>query len=276
MGYKEVIRRLLLYAFVAVLVIFSTYPFLYMVSTSFKSMEDFFMNPFSVFPETLNLTQYIAVFEMGLTKYFVNSIIITVLAVALVVFIAALASYPLSRMKFRLSGLLFLLFIGGMMIPVHATLIPIFTMSNNIGIYDTLLALLGPYIAFALPISIFIFIQFMKEIPMELVEAAKMDGANHWAIFLKVIFPNIMPAISTIVIYNFVHIWNEFIFALVLIQSPNKMTLPVGLQKFYGEFSVNVPGLMAALTLASLPLILIFIIAQEKVVKGLSGGAVKG
>lgn len=276
MRYMEIIKRCLLYAFVAVLVIFSTYPFLYMVSTSLKSMEDFFINPFSIVPKSLNLTQYTAVFEMGLTQYFVNSIIIAVLAVALVVFISALASYPLSRMKFRLSGLLFLLFIGGMMIPVHATLIPIFTMSNNIGIYDTLLALLGPYIAFALPISIFIFIQFMKDIPMELEEAAKMDGANHWAIFSKVIFPNIMPAISTVVIYNFVHIWNEFIFALVLIQSPNKMTLPVGLQKFYGEFSVNVPGLMAALTLASLPLILIFILAQEKVVKGLSGGAVKG
>ena len=125
-----------------------------------------------------------------------------------------------------------LIFIGGMMIPVHATLIPIFIMSNNVGIYDSLLALLGPYIAFALPISIFIFIQFMKDIPMELEEAAKMDGANHWHIFSKVIFPNIMPAISTVVIYNFVHIWNEFIFALVLIQSPNKMTLPVGFRSF--------------------------------------------
>ena len=276
MGNKGIIKKILQYAFAALLVVFSTYPFLYMVSTSFKSMEDFFMNPFAVLPKSLDITQYTAVLEMGLTKYFLNSIIVTVLAVALVVFIAALASYPLSRMKFRLSGLFILLFISGMMIPVHATLIPIFIMSNKINIYDTLLALLGPYIAFALPISIFIFIQFMKDIPMELEEAAKMDGANHWEIFSKVIFPNIVPAISTVVIYNFVHIWNEFIFALVLIQSPGKMTLPVGLQKFYGEFSVNVPGLMAALTLASLPLILIFILAQEKVVKGLAGGAVKG
>jgi raffinose/stachyose/melibiose transport system permease protein len=276
MGNKGIIKTIFLYAFAALLVIFSTYPFIYMVSTSFKSMEDFFMNPFSILPESLDITQYLAVLDMGLTKYYFNSIIVTVIAVALVVFIAALASYPLSRMKFRLSSLLFLLFISGMMIPVHATLIPIFIMSNTMDIYDTLLALLGPYIAFALPISIFIFIQFMKDIPMELEEAAKMDGANHWDIFLKVVFPNIIPAISTVIIYNFVHIWNEFIFALVLIQSPSKMTLPVGLQKFYGEFSVNVPGLMAALTLASLPLILIFILAQEKVVKGLSGGAVKG
>jgi len=276
MGYKEIIKKCLLYALAALLVVFTTYPFIYMISTSFKSMEDFFMNPFSILPDTLSFSQYLSVLEMGLTNYYLNSIIVTFVAVAIVVFIAALASYPLSRMKFRLRTLLFLLFISGMMIPVHATLIPIFVMSNNVGIYDTLFALLGPYIAFALPISIFIFIQFMKAIPIELEEAAKMDGANHWDIFLKVIFPNIVPAISTIVIYNFVHIWNEFIFALVLIQSPNKMTLPVGLQKFYGEFSVNVPGLMAALTLASLPLILIFVLAQERVVKGLAGGAVKG
>src|SRR5690625_398598 len=276
MGYKEIIKKCLLYALAALLVVFTTYPFIYMISTSFKSMEDFFMNPFSILPDTLSFSQYLSVLEMGLTNYYLNSIIVTFVAVAIVVFIAALASYPLSRMKFRLRTLLFLLFISGMMIPVHATLIPIFVMSNNVGIYDTLFALLGPYIAFALPISIFIFIQFMKAIPIELEEAAKMDGANHWYIFLKVIFPNIVPAISTIVIYNFVHIWNEFIFALVLIQSPNKMTLPVGLQKFYGEFSVNVPGLMAALTLASLPLILIFVLAQERVVKGLAGGAVKG
>ena len=271
-----IVKKTPLYLLTALLVVFSTYPFLYMVSTSFKSMEDFFMNPFSVLPESFSFTQYLSVLDMGLTKYFLNSILVTVIAVILVVFIAALASYPLSRMKFRLNSTLMLLFIGGMMIPVHATLIPIFSMSNTTGIYDTLPVLLGPYVAFALPISIFVFIQFMREIPVELEEAAKIDGANHWAIFSKVIFPNIMPAISTVVIYNFVHIWNEFIFALILIQSPDKMTLPVGLQKFYGEFSVNVPGLMAALTMASLPLILVFILAQEKVVKGLSSGSVKG
>lgn len=271
-----IMKKTPLYLLATLLVVFSTYPFLYMVSTSFKSMEDFFMNPFSVLPESFSFTQYLSVLDMGLTKYFLNSILVTVIAVILVVFIAALASYPLSRMKFRFNSTLLLLFIGGMMIPVHATLIPIFSMSNTAGIYDTLPVLLGPYVAFALPISIFVFIQFMREIPIELEEAAKIDGANHWAIFSKVIFPNIMPAISTVVIYNFVHIWNEFIFALVLIQSPDKMTLPVGLQKFYGEFSVNVPGLMAALTMASLPLILVFILAQEKVVKGLSSGSVKG
>lgn len=270
------IKKISLYLLALLLVLFTTYPFIYMIATSFKSMREFFTTPFSIFLTAFSFEQYLAVFEMGLTNYFVNSIIITTLSVFIVVAIASLASYPLSRIKFKFNRPIFILFLAGMMIPVHATLIPIFIMSSNFGLYDTLWALLGPYVAFALPISVFIFTQFMQEIPKELEEAAQMDGASHWTIFSKVMFPNMKPAISTIVIYNFVFIWNEFIFALILIQSRSSQTLPVGLQNFYGEFSVNVPGLMAALTLASLPVILVFVISQEKVVKGLIGGAVKG
>src|SRR5690606_14865374 len=265
-----------IYILAIILLVFTAYPFIYMITTSVKTMGEFFENPFSIIANSITFEQYASVFEMGLTNYFVNSILITVISVAIVVFISALASYPLSRLKFRLNRPLFVLFLVGMMIPVHASLIPIFVMSNDMGLYDTLFALLGPYVAFALPISIFIMTQFMSEIPVELEEAAKIDGAGHWKIFSKVMFPNIKPAISTVVIYNFVHIWNEFIFALILIQSDESLTLPVGLQKFYGEFSVNVPGLMAALTLASIPVIFIFIIAQERVVKGLTSGSVKG
>lgn len=272
----ELTKTSLLYVLAAIIALFAGYPFVYMISTSFKSMNEFFTNPFSVFPDSFTLEQYTSVFDMGLNSYFLNSILITVLSVVLVVLIAALASYPLSRLKFRLNKSIFTLFIIGMMVPIHATLIPIFVMTNDLGFYDKLLALLGPYIAFALPISVFIFTQFMSEIPAELEEAAKVDGAGHWIIFSKVIFPNIKPAISTVVIYNFVHIWNEFIFALILIQSPEKMTLPIGLQKFYGEFSVNIPGLMSALVLASVPVIITFVLAQEKIEKGLLGGSVKG
>lgn len=270
------IKRTSLYVMVVILLIFTGYPFLYMVSTSLKSMNEFFVNPFQVIPESFTFQNYTAVFDMGLTTYFVNSLLITVSAVTLVVFVAALASYPLSRMRFKLNRPLFLLFVAGMMLPIHATLIPIFVLTQNMGLYDTLFALLGPYIAFSLPISIFILTQFMQEIPKELEEAAQMDGANHWKLFWKIMFPNLAPAIATIVIYNFVFLWTEFIFALILISSPGNMTLPLGLQNFYGEFSVNVPGLMAALTLASIPVIVVFLLAQEKVVKGLTGGAVKG
>lgn len=272
----KIVKKVSLYALVVVLTVFTTYPFIYMIMTSFKDMREFFTNPFSLILTSFTMEQYGSVLEMGMTNYFVNSLIISTLSVVLVVAIAALASYPLSRIKFKFNRPIFLLFLAGMMIPVHATLIPIFIMTSNLGLYDSLWALLGPYVAFSLPISIFIFTQFMQEIPKELEEAAQMDGAGHWTIFSKVLFPNMKPAVSTIVIYNFVFIWNEFVFALILIQSRASQTLPVGLQNFYGEFSVNVPGLMAALTLASLPVILVFVISQEKVVKGLIGGAVKG
>lgn len=273
---KTLFKKAPIYILALILLVFTSYPFLYLIASSFKSMREFFLRPFSIWPESITFENYIAVFEKGLFSYFLNSVLISFGSVFLVVIIASLASYPLSRMKFKLNKPLFTIFIIGMMIPVHATLIPIFKMSNSMGFYNFLPFLLGPYVAFALPISIFIFTHFMNEIPMELEEAAEMDGANHWIIFSKVIFPNIVPAISTVVIYNFVHIWNEFIFALILLQDKEKMTLPLGLQKFYGEFSVNVPGLMATLSLASLPLIMVFVFAQEKVVQGLTSGSVKG
>lgn len=124
--------------------------------------------------------------------------------------------------------------------------------------------------------SIMKLIQFIKDIPSELVDAAKIDDCGHLGVFWRVMFPLLTPAVSTVFIYNFIHNWNEFAFALVLIQKESRMTLPLGLREFYGEFSVNIPGMMAALTLASLPLLIVYFIAQEKVVKGLSAGAIKG
>lgn len=267
-------KKIPLYVIALLLLVFTGFPFLYMLSTALKDQSSFFEAPFSFFT-SFNLENFASVFEMGLTRYFFNSILISFLAVIIVMFIASLASYPLSRMKFKFNRVLFLIFISGMMLPIHATLIPIFKLTENIGLYDTLWALLGPYVAFSLPISIFILTQFMQEIPKSLEEAAKMDGCTHFGVFWRVILPMLTPALMTVLIYNFIHLWNEFIFALVLISSPESMTLPLGLQDFRGEFSVNIPGLMAALTLASLPILMIYLFSQEKVVKGLAGGAVK-
>ena len=270
-----VMKKFPLYIIALLLLVFTGYPFLYMISTSLKTQGDFFEKPFSLF-SSFNFSNYTSVLEMGISHYFLNSLIISVAAVVIVMFIAALASYPLSRMKFKFNRPLFLLFISGMMLPIHATLIPIFKLTQSMGIYDTLWALLGPYIAFSLPISIFILTQFMQEIPKSLEEAAEMDGCTPFGIFWRVILPMLTPALMTVFIYNIIHLWNEFIFALVLLSSPENRTIPLGLQDFYGEFSVNIPGLMAALTLFSLPILVVYFFSQEKVVKGLAGGSVKG
>ena len=263
----SILKRSSLYLLALLLLLFTCYPFVYMISTALKSQTQFYEAPFSLFT-SFNFENIQLVFEMGLTKYVTNSVLITVVSVLAVMLFASMASYPLSRMKFKLNGFIYILFIAGMMLPIHATLIPIFKLTQTLGMYDSLWALLGPYIAFSLPISVFILTQFMRDIPKSLEEAAELDGASHFSIFSKVILPMVSPALMTVLIYNFIHLWNEFIFALVLISTPERMTLPLGLQNFKGEFSVNIPGLMMALTLASIPVLLIYLFSQEKVTIG--------
>ncbi|MEF2246890.1 carbohydrate ABC transporter permease [Paenibacillus sp. GXUN7292] len=268
-------KRISLYAVALLFLFFTGYPFLYMLATSFKTQAYFFESPTSLWG-TFVWENYKLVFELGIDRYFVNSLLISIISVVIVILTSAMVSFPLSRIRFKLNRPLYFLFLAGMMIPVHTTLIPVYVLTREIGLYDSLWSLTGPYVAFSLPISIIILTQFVKEIPKELDEAAIVDGSTHARLFWSIIFPLLTPAIATIGIYNFIHIWNEFVFGLILITTPSKMTLPLGLRAFYGEFSVNIPGIMAAITLGTLPLLIAYFTAQEKVVKGLSAGAVKG
>ncbi|MCT2537014.1 carbohydrate ABC transporter permease [Aquibacillus koreensis] len=269
------IKQMPLYVLAIVLLLFTGLPFFIMVNTSFKSQLNFMTSPWSL-PESFSFSNYGLLLEIDFFRYFMNSLIVSVLSVIIVIVIGAMASYPLARLKFKLNTPLFLLFMVGMMIPIHTTLIPIYLLTINLGLYDTIWALIGPYVAFALPIAVVIFTQFMKEIPKELEESAKIDGCGHIRLFWNILFPLLTPAVATVAIYNFIHIWNEFIFALVLTNSSDVATLPLGLREFYGEFTINVPAIMAALTLGSLPLLLVYFVAQEKIVKGLAAGSVKG
>jgi raffinose/stachyose/melibiose transport system permease protein len=162
------------------------------------------------------------------------------------------------------------------MIPVHTTLIPIYVLINRLGIFDTLPGLIGPYTSFSLPVAIFIMTGFFKEVPRELEEAALMDGCSHFSIFRRIMFPLSTPAIATAGIYNFLNTWNEFIYALVLINSPSKKTLPLGIREFYGAESVNIPGVITAILVGALPVLIFYFLAQERVINGLVSGAVKG
>src|SRR5690606_29335114 len=128
---------------------------------------------------------------------------------------SAMVSYPLARIRFKLNRPIYYLFLAGMMIPVHTTLIPVYILTRQVGLYDKLGSLIGPYVAFSLPISIIILAQFVKEIPKEMDEAAIVDGSSHGGLFWRVLFPLLTPAIATVGIYNFIHIWNEFVFGLI-------------------------------------------------------------
>lgn len=250
------------------------FPFLFLLLTSFKSQAGY-MQDFWALPSQLYLGNYERVFSKGFSIYFLNSIIISVLTVSFNILISTMASYAFAKIRFKLSKPLFIMFLMGMMIPVHTTLIPVFKLLNTIGLYDNKYALIGPYISFALPVSIFILTEFFREVPAEIIDAATIDGCNDYKIYWRIMLPLSTPAIATVGIYNFLHAWNEFIYALVLINRASQKTLPLGIREFYGSETVNIPAVLTAVLVGSLPVILFYLFAQERVINGLSSGAVK-
>ncbi len=250
------------------------YPILYALSTSLKTQEDYFKSPIALFT-AFSVENYLKTLQDGFLRYFINSTVVAVIGIAIVVIISAMASYAFVRLDFKLNKLLNLIVLSGMMLPIHASLIPIFILENKTGLYDTLMGVTLPQVAFSIPISIFIISQFLEGIPFSIIESAKIDGANHYTIFRKIILPLLRPALATVIIYNTVRIWNNFSFPLIFSQSKRIFTIPLGLQAFYGEFSVNVPGILSAICLATFPILFVYYCMQKTIEQGITGGAVK-
>ena len=251
-------------------------PFVFMVLNSFKEKFEMLTKGVFQLPDSLNWNNYTEVLKGGFGTYFKNSVIVLGISLILLLFIAACASYPLARFKFKLANPIYALIVACMSIPVHITLIPVFKMAKSTGLYDSIWALIGPYIAFAVPISVFILTSFMKEIPREIEESAEIDGCGKIQMFFSMILPLAKPGLGTLGIYNGVNMWNEFSFAYTLTQSSANRTLPLAIWEFQGQYSMNTPMIMAVLTLTLLPMIIMFIIFQDKLVKGMTAGAVKG
>jgi raffinose/stachyose/melibiose transport system permease protein len=257
------------------LVIFG-FPFVITFIMSFKSMSDYMSGNFWGFPKTIFFGNLQKVLFSRFNIYFLNSLFVAGLSVTLVTLIASLASYAFAKMKFRLSGLVFTLFIIGMMIPVHTTLIPIYQLTKAIHLTDNLLGLVGPYMSIGLPVAIYVLTSFFREVPGSIQESAYIDGASSPRIFWSIMLPISIPAVSTVGILNFLTFWNEFIYALTLINTPIKRTVPLGIREFYGLEMVNIPAVFATILIASLPVIIFYMFAQERVINGLSAGAGKG
>ncbi len=251
-------------------------PFIFMVMNSFKEKFEMLTKGVFSLPNKLDFTNYKEVIEGNFFSYFFNSVIVLVVSLVILLLISAFASYPLSRFKFKLNGFVYAVIVACMSIPVHITLIPIFKMSQSLHLYDSIWALIGPYVAMNVPISVFILTSFMQQIPKEIEEAATIDGCGKIRIFFSVILPMAKPGLSTLAIYNGVNMWNEFIFGYTLTQSQGNRTLPLAVWEFQGQYSMNTPMIMAVLTLTVLPMIILFIFAQDKLIKGMAAGAVKG
>jgi len=254
----------------------TTLPFLFIIVTSFKSQEESFSSSVWDLPQRIDLSQYESVLHGAFFVYLRNSFFVVGLSVLLIVLLSSMAAYAFARLDFPFGKTLFGLVVAAMIVPIHATLVPIYLLIRNIGLYDTAFALVGPYVAFGLPISIFILTEFMRQIPRELEEAACLDGCGPLKIFWRIYFPLSTPGLATVAIYNAVALWNEFIFAYVLTSTPAHRTLPLAIWDFQGQYTSNVPGMLAVVTMTSLPLIAVYAFGQERVIKGMMAGSLKG
>ncbi|WP_271628770.1 carbohydrate ABC transporter permease [Caldicellulosiruptor sp. DIB 104C] len=264
------------FIFLAVWTLIADVPFLFMLFTSFKTQSELLSGNTWQIPKQPTVGNFSTVLEGNFFTYLKNSIIAVSISVVLILIISSMAAFAFSRFKFALNNVLYSLIIAGMAIPIHVTLIPIYVLTNKIRLYDTVFALIGPYVALSLPMSIFILTEFMREIPIELEEAAKIDGCSMFRLYSDILLPLSTPALITVGIYNGTYLWNEFVFALVLTSSPTKRTLPLGIWDFQAKYGSDIPAIMAFLTLSLLPMLIAYVLGQDKIIKGMMAGAVKG
>ena len=269
------IENLLIQIFLASAAIVMLYPIFMMVLSGFKTTPEIFMSPFSM-PKKFNIENFQVIWEKtNVPRYFLNSIIVTVSSIALLLITGTMAAYAISRYKFRGALMVSLFFLSGLMLPLRLAIIPLFIQLKYLGLIDSLLGLIFIYTAMSLPATVFILTGFLRSLPKELEDSARMDGASEVRIMLDIMVPLVSPALVIAGIYSAVPIWNDFFFPLIFIQSPEWKTLAQGLTTFFGEYSINYGVLYAGLSLASLPMIFIFIVQSRRFIAGMTAGALK-
>ncbi|GAB2571666.1 carbohydrate ABC transporter permease [Microlunatus antarcticus] len=247
-------------------------PIYWIIITSFKQQSDYFStNPLAP-PTAPTLSNYLMVVQSDFPRYFVNSVIVTVGSIVPAVLISFLAAFAIVRGRGWLLKATNSLFLMGLAIPLQATIIPVYLIIIRLGLYDTLGAIILPSIAFAIPLSVLVLSNFIRDVPKELFESMRMDGASDWQTLWQLAFPLTRPALVTVTIYNGLGIWNGFLLPLILTQSPEKRLLPLGLWTFQGQYSVNVPAILASVVLTTLPILVLYVIGRRQLMSGLTAG----
>jgi raffinose/stachyose/melibiose transport system permease protein len=247
-------------------------PIYYIVITSVRPQAGFFSSNQLIPPLAPTLDGYALVLQSDFFLYLANSVIITVVSVVVVVFVCIMAAYAIVRSQTRFTRASFSFLLLGLAIPVPATIIPLFYMLSKAGLYDSLAALILPSIGFAVPVTVLILSNFIRDIPKELFESMKVDGSSDWRTLFSLVLPLARPAIVTVGLYNALNVWNGFLFPLVLTQSPDKRVLPLSLWTFQGSFSVNVPAVLAAVVLSTLPIFILYIFGRRQLIAGMTAG----
>jgi multiple sugar transport system permease protein len=264
------------YIFIAIFLLIIIFPFYWEFITSIKTSNEIF-GSFRLFPTKLSIDSYIGVFtQRPFGRFLLNSFIIASITTIFSIIIAAFTAYAIARLNFRGKSIILGLVLAVSMFPQISTISPIYMFMKTMGLRDSYLGLVIPYITFGLPLAIWNLTTFFKEIPFSLEEAAKIDGASPLQAFSKIILPLTAPGTFTTAILVFIAAWNEYMFALTINTKDIRKTVPVAISMFEGQFTIPWGEIAAATVVVTVPLIILVLIFQKRIVSGLTSGAVKG
>ena len=274
---KKKLSKPILYVILIIVAVIQIFPLIWLLDFSLASSSEMFTNGLLVMPKKIQWGNYVKAFVDGnFLWYLKNSILINGLAVLLVIVVSIMSAFACRRMKWKLSTFVKTLLLMGLMIPIHATLLPNYKIYSRLGMTDTIWAFLIPYVAFSLPQGLFLMTSFMESIPVELEEAAVMDGCGIYRILFQIITPMLKSSIATVAIMTFLNNWNEFMMASTYLSSDKWKTLPFSVLEFTGEYSSNYAVQFAVMALTAAPAVIVYIILNKHITKGVAMGAVKG
>ena len=274
--HRQRILSILKYTILILFLIACLYPLMWLIINSFKTQDELFQNTWGL-PKIWTLDNYKhAVIDGKIGIYFGNSILVSVISVLGTIVLSVMASYGVTRLRWKLSNLTLGIFLLGLMIPAYGSVIPLYSIFNKAGILNTYIAVIIPHITFALPTAIFILSGFFIAVPRELEEAAIIDGCTLIQAFRKVVTPVVVPGIVTIIVISFINIWNDLLFSQIFLTDKGKMPLPIGLTEFKGIYATDYVGMIAAIVITVIPVIIVYVILHDKIIDGMIAGAVKG
>lgn len=263
------------YAVSILLAVIALIPFLWMISTSFKSRGALMSIPIEWIPAEPTLDAYVKVFsKFPFLRTIGNSLFISVAFTLITLVSASMAAFAFAKLRFRGSGLLLSVYIATMMIPTQVTMIPLFVVMNRLGLIDSYASVILP--SMFKPFAVFLLVQQMKTIPNDYIDAARIDGAGLFHIYSRVALPLCIPTLATLSVTTFMESWNDYLWPLLMLTDRNKMTLPIALSTLNGQYATEYNVLMAGSLISMVPIIIIYIVAQKQFKSGLMAGGIKG
>ncbi len=252
------------------------FPLWTLIINSFKPQKEIFKDPFGL-PDTFTFEGYKAAWSSGrFDLYFTNTLIVTIISLTLILFIGSMAAYALAKWKSPVTNFLYVFFIAGLMIPIRLGTLDLVRLIKALNLQDTIWSLIPVYVAMGMPIATFVLTAFIKELPSEMFDAAKVDGASEWQVYSTIVLPFMRPALATVAIFNMIKIWNDFWFPLVFIRSEESRTVALGVSLLFGQYRTDWTRALSVLSMAAIPLLILYVLLAREFIKGLTAGAVKG